>query len=309
LPSAPPSHRAPAPMLRTTVATALFAAARAEVYDVVMEHYTSGCAHGCLDWSKVPDFLDPGTVVKDKNGTVITPPHQVSVGSLFADGQVPAGIGASCAMPAAHAGNHECDCGAHAAYNETYILDSYAGPWCFCASPAGGNPAGYNTPLMSYCDPPAAVPEQINLQLAASDTFVLGFVTYEVLPSAPPVAILYETDAAANKKTVNGVSHAYEPPGHTFPEPANGTTMGTVPYIMSYIKFGPLKPRTSYTYKVKSGGESAVWSEEFTFRSAYDEGETKLLTYGDMGHSQHNCMANAKKRCAAGEIDAIVHMG
>eukprot|EP01047_Picozoa_sp_COSAG01_P107973 COSAG01_NODE_36931_length_510_cov_5.309002_1_plen_119_part_10 len=93
--------RAPAPMLRTTVATALLAAARAEVYDVVMEHYTSGCAHGCLDWSKVPDFLDPGTVVKDKNGTVITPPHQVSVGSLFADGQVPAGIGASCAMPAA----------------------------------------------------------------------------------------------------------------------------------------------------------------------------------------------------------------
>jgi hypothetical protein len=131
-------RRAPAPMLRTTVATALFAAARAEVYDVVMEHYTSGCAHGCLDWSKVPDFLDPGTVVKDKNGTVITPPHQVSVGSLFADGQVPAGIGASCAMPAAHAGNHECDCGAHAAYNETYILgirSRTAG-----AAPQGGPP-------------------------------------------------------------------------------------------------------------------------------------------------------------------------
>jgi hypothetical protein len=27
------------------------------------------------------------------------------------------------------------DCGPHAAFNETYMLDSYAGPWCFCKDP------------------------------------------------------------------------------------------------------------------------------------------------------------------------------
>jgi hypothetical protein len=35
--------------------------------------------------------------------------QQVTVGSLFRDGKVPDGLGAECAMPASHAGNHECD--------------------------------------------------------------------------------------------------------------------------------------------------------------------------------------------------------
>ena len=30
------------------------------------------------------------------------------------------------------------------------------------------------------------------------------------------------------------------------------------PYTMSYIKLGPLKPRTKYTYKVKSGADQVI---------------------------------------------------
>eukprot|EP01052_Picozoa_sp_SAG31_P004967 SAG31_NODE_212_length_20157_cov_9.648868_12_plen_91_part_00 len=40
----------------------------------------------------------------------------------YAAGKVPDGLDAECAMPGSHAGNHECDCGPHAAFNETYML-------------------------------------------------------------------------------------------------------------------------------------------------------------------------------------------
>jgi phosphodiesterase/alkaline phosphatase D-like protein len=80
-------------------------------------------------------------------------------------------------------------------------------------------------------------------------------------------------------------------------------------YVMSYIKFSELKPRTNYTYKVKSGGTNAEWSAVFKFRSVYaDASVTRVLTYGDMGHSKYNCMWNAQKACEQGAVDAIVHV-
>lgn len=175
-----------------------------------------------MAWSEVQDFVDPGLKSETK----------ISVGSLFANGSVPIDIGSSCAMPAAHAGNHECDCGAKAAFNETYMLDSYAGPWCFCKDP-GTAPSNreYNTPLMSYCKPPQSVPEQINLQLAASDVIVAGFVTYEELPVSPPVAMFGKKGGAM--KLITGVSHAYNPGGH---HSLGNQTSSSVPYIMSFIK-------------------------------------------------------------------------
>ena len=38
-------------------------------------------------------------------------------------------------------------------------------------------------------------------------------------------------------------------------------------------------------------------------------GETRLATYGDMGHSHHNNMQNLLDDCKSGKVDAIVHMG
>jgi hypothetical protein len=111
----------------------LLAPAAANVYDVIMPHYTTTCKNGCIKWADVTDFVDPGVY---HNSTTKT-----TVGSLFADGSVPDGLADECAMPAAHAGNHLCDCGVDRnAFDETYMLDSYAGPWCFCKDPAPRDP-------------------------------------------------------------------------------------------------------------------------------------------------------------------------
>lgn len=64
---------------------------------------------------------------------------------------------------------------------------------------------------------------------------------------------------------------------------------------MSYIKFGGLKPRTNYSYKVRSGSAGAQWSRTIRFRSLYTDGVTRVLTYGDMGHTKYNCMENARQ--------------
>jgi hypothetical protein len=161
---------------------------------------------------------------------------------------------------------------------------------------------------MSYCEPPkSSVPEQVNLQLAAWDTLVVGFVTYEQLPTAAPVAMLYEQGGAAEGLRVTGVSHEFVMPNGTYGRhvlPGRGKREGTyintasyrnVPYIMSFIKFGGLKPRSNYSYKVRSGGAGATWSRTFSFRSLYSDGVTRLLTYGDMGHTKYNCMENARR--------------
>eukprot|EP01052_Picozoa_sp_SAG31_P004966 SAG31_NODE_212_length_20157_cov_9.648868_11_plen_170_part_00 len=150
--------------------------------------------------------------------------------------------------------------------------DSYAGPWCFCKDPAP------NDPPTAYCLPAQSVPEQINLQMAESDAVVVGFITYEAsLPTNPPVAMFGEAGGKMSK--LAGVSHLYAPKGHT----SGADQTKSVPYIMHYIKLPTPKPKTKYSYKVQSGGAGAQWSEVFTFRSLYSEGETKVLTYGDLG--------------------------
>ena len=59
----------------------------ANMYDVVMPSYLSGCPHGCANWSAVGQD------------------------QLWATGKVPTDAGNNCAMPAAQSGTHECDCG------------------------------------------------------------------------------------------------------------------------------------------------------------------------------------------------------
>lgn len=55
--------------------------------------------------------------------------------------------------------------------------------------------------------------------------------------------------------TLQGVSHDY--------------VVGNRTWIMSYVKFGNLLPRTDYTYSVKSGSSDCEWSDNFTFRSGF----------------------------------------
>ena len=43
---------------------------------------------------------------------------------------------------------------------------------------------------------------------------------------------------------------------------------------MHFVRLGPLKPRTTYTYQVKGGGTDAVWSDTFTFRSVCKDVDT-----------------------------------
>ena len=109
-----------------------------------MPHYNSTCKNGCADWA----------TAGGSNTTL-----QQVINAMFANGTVPAGAGSQCAMPAAHAGDHECDCGQKD--GDEYIYDSYNGPWCFCKDPDPGVP---NSTAL-YCTPPRHIPEQINLQV------------------------------------------------------------------------------------------------------------------------------------------------
>ena len=127
----------------------------------------------------------------------------------------------------------------------------------------------------AYCTPPSAHAEQINVQLADASTVVASFVTYEDVPTKPPVGMLGES-ADTLDTTVTGVTHHYQPPGRD--------------YLLHYLKFSELKPRTTYFYQVKSGSAACNFSKIFSFRSGYTTGETRLATYGDMGHSHHNNM-------------------
>lgn len=260
------------------MATLVALASLGNMYDIVMPSYLSGCSNGCMAWDGA---------------------RLANYSHLWADG-VPKDAGSSCAMPAAQAGKHECDCGQKDA--ERYMTDSYAGPWCFCNAGATKN--------MSYCSAPKSHVEQLNLQVAAPDTIVASFVTYEALPAGPPVAMLSTSPLADGGAAtqLQGVSHSYS----FQPKPCKAPAVCPAPnrtYIMHYVKFPALSPRTRYYYKVKSGSSACGWTEQFSFRSGYADGVTRLATYGDMAHEHFNNMGNMLADCKAGTIDAIVHMG
>ena len=79
--------------------------------------------------------------------------------------------------------------------------------------------------------------------------------------------------------------------------------------MMHYITL-PVTPGMQYSYSVRSGAGAGLWSEEFSFRAPGGRAtETRVATYGDMGHSRYNCMQNVKDDAANGLIDVVVHMG
>ena len=107
---------------------------------------------------------------------------------------------------------------------------------------------------MSYCEPPmGSVPEQINLQLAAWDTFVVGFVTYEQLPTAAPQAILYEQGVGgpAAGLELSGVSHEFRMPNETHGRhvlPGRGKKEGAYVNTLNYTNVPCTLPPTTTTH-------------------------------------------------------------
>jgi hypothetical protein len=81
----------------------------------------------------------------------------------------------------------------------------WRGAWCFCkptaeeeaAVGAGGGMARFDGaaaltpfPRFAHCDNPEGIPVQINVQIAAPDTIVLSFVTFEAVPPAGNLFLL-----------------------------------------------------------------------------------------------------------------------
>ena len=250
----------------------LLTATLGNTYDTTFAHYSSGCTQGCAPWANAASAKY----------------SQATIDNYFIGGhQGAVDAGSSCAMPGAQTGTHECDCGEKD--DDRYITDSYAGPWCFCAD-GGGAPDG----TTAYCSAARSHAEQINLQIADATTVVASFVTYEDVPTDPPIAMLGTAKDALNIK-VTGVTHHYKPPGRE--------------YLLHYVKFGNLASRTTYYYQVKSGSSSCAFSPIFSFRSGYTTGETRLATYGDMGHSHYNNMQNLIDDCRSGKAECVSPIG
>lgn len=134
---------------------------------------------------------------------------------------------------------------------------------------------------------------------------VVSFVTFNVDNSSHITAEAMLGESADAWNGVTGVSHRYAKLSAT--EHNN--------YVLHFVKFGPLKPRQRYFYKVRArdlstgGVDTSEWSDTFSFRAPYASGETRVASYGDMGHSFHNCMGNVYQDCLEGKVDAVLHMG
>eukprot|EP01061_Rhynchopus_euleeides_P005569 TRINITY_DN147_c0_g1_i2.p2 TRINITY_DN147_c0_g1~~TRINITY_DN147_c0_g1_i2.p2 ORF type:complete len:710 (+),score=299.28 TRINITY_DN147_c0_g1_i2:95-2131(+) len=142
-----------------------------------------------------------------------------------------------------------------------------------------------------YCTSPLGVPEQINIQIASTDSVVLSFVTFEsAAPAGNPTAVV-------NGTTYTGVTHVHVSVG------------GDRTYYMHFVQVSGLKSRQTYSYTVVSGAAGATRSPAYTFRAPYPEGETRVNIYGDMGIYTWNNLEWLERDCRSGDADLIVHMG
>jgi hypothetical protein len=207
---------------------ALAATARANQYDVIYPNYIAPreCTQGCASWGDI---------------AASTKIDQAKVNALFANGTVPASAGSNCVWPGAapvHGegrrllGDAADDWMWHSSAPETSV------PFCICKG--NGSTTAPPSVVSAQCTPPLGTPEQINLQYAAADIVVVGFVTYEkMFPSGPPVAMFGKAGAAP--KQLTGTAHWYARTAAS-----RGNTQN---YTMSFIKFEGLEPATHYTYQ------------------------------------------------------------
>ena len=252
------------------VVALLFVAVRGDMYDVLAPAKLpgKGCDKGCAPWAS----------------------QNATVASGWSGGVVPSGAGSSCAQLARAPGLAK----------PVPVLDptGLGGGGAFCAC-AEGSAADFD-----YCVSAEGVPEQVNVQLAAPDTVVVAFVTFEAsVPAGPPEALVGRASGglAPVEAGAGSVTHAYVTPS------------GEREYLMHFVTLRGLEARGTYFFKVRSGAPNATWSGEFAFRAPYGAGDgnatTRIAIFGDMGIYSWNNMANLKADAASGAIDLVVQMG
>jgi hypothetical protein len=282
----------------------LVAVASADMYDVLLPHYVppAECTDGCAAWASVP-----------KSSTLwaagSAPPHASNYCAIpaFAVDEPKPGATTPSMCGGPHLGDLVCN----------GSTSSFYGPICACAPSANDARDPSLVPRFATCTAPASYPEQINLQIAASDTVVVSFVTFESdLPAAPPTVQLRDAGASVWPRGDTGVAHRYMTSHAAHSQFCDESSPSSIHclrrnYTMSFVRLSGLVPRRSYEYRVKSGSADALWSEPKTFRALYSSGPTRVAIYGDMGNTLHNNMANLKADCQGKEsvVDAIVHLG
>jgi hypothetical protein len=294
---------------RMVLISALLPAAMGLMDDVVdsVAAFTAPpeCPDGCMDWTAALNASEQA--------------------ASFADPSILPSLGARCAIPgrALHSLTQPV-----APAMTPMEAAAFYGPICPCRT-SNGTAAAAAPVEFHTCAAPLFVPEQINLQLANATTVVVSFVTHEhEPPTAPPTArlSLARADAGASPAVLSGVSHWYETAhlngskGCIFT--AGSARKCTVRNItMHFIRFSGLEPRQEYSYQVRTGAKAHPnlwWSQVYTFRAPYGPGgpatsggsnTTRVAIYGDMGNDAGNNMGNLRADCAAGTIDAVVHMG
>jgi hypothetical protein len=152
----------------------------------------------------------------------------------------------------------------------------------------------------AYCTSAFGVPEQVNLQLASSDSIVVGWITFERQPPSKPPTVFARlvqehpaaggdastastgapapladpegaVDAASADAAITGVTHVHV------------TQAGDRTYYMHFCELSGLRPRATYAYAVQSGAPGSALSQSFTFRAPYANGATRIDIFGDMG--------------------------
>ena len=106
------------------------------------------------------------------------------------------------------------------------------------------------TPAIGTCLHGEGFPSQINLQIAAPKTVVVSFVTFEpTVPAATPIAYIGKSSTDLTQATGAAVTHVYvTSPGRSG---TNGRAWaGNRTYLMHFVVFAELAPRTRYYYKV-----------------------------------------------------------
>jgi hypothetical protein len=245
-----------------------------DMYDLLMPQYAPPqvCSHGCADWANVSS----------------DPTLQKSVDNLWGAKKPPPNASSHCAIPAAASNAGNC----HNVIVCNSTNSSFYGPICVCKQPG---PLVFGT-----CTAQQHIPEQINLQIASPDSVVVSFVTFDAsLPATPPVALVnnavhtgvahsYTTSHANDSLSCSG-SASYLPGGSLGPAHPRCNRRN---YTLNFVKLSGLKPRESYSYKVRGGHPNAAWSSTFTFRAQDAKGPTRVAIYGDMGVCLHNNMGN-----------------
>ena len=258
-----------AALLLVTVST-LLDCARANMFDLLqpLKLRPSECTRGCARWAALA--ADGSTA------------NQTAVDEAWAAGSAPPGADSQCAQQGrglnfppqggwGTSGNYSDGWNGSSPWDYDLAQPGGFGAFCYCAH----RNATPGSSLYGYCQSPRLSPEQLNIQLAGPTSVVLSFVTFGDITeyfnlTAPPTAefwLSFPKGPQAKKTTVSGVSTAYDT--NAVPDNKAGRDSWKPQperkYTMHFIRLSGLAPRTSYSYRVRSGNDlplsrSGIWS-------------------------------------------------